>query len=131
MVINSQLLSSHFLKDSFTIYRIFYDRCFSFSTLNSSYRYFLVSMASDEKSPENPLYVTCYTYLAIFKIFLVFGYYSLIICLLRFILFGVYWVSWICRFMSSLKFEKFVVIISPYNYPTSFVLFSLWNSHNA
>ena len=43
--------------------------------------------------------------------FLSLGFSNLIV-VFEFILFGVHWVSWICRFMSLIKFEKFLAIVS-------------------
>ena len=47
----------------------------------------------------------------------------------EFILFGVHWVSWICRFISLIKFEKFSAIISSIffiHFPISPLFLSLW-----
>ena len=51
--------------------------------------------------------------------------------LLEFILLGVCWASWMCRFVSSIIFEKFLAILQKlFLPPPLFFLFCFWNSYS-
>lgn len=104
----------------------------SFSTLNVSSHSVLVSKVSDKKVADNliedPLHddmlLSCYFPNSL----LVFVFWQFDYLWVEFILLGIYWVYQILIFMSFIKIQKFMAIIS---LNSLFVLLSFWNSHNA